>query len=516
MSHLQRQITRLFGRPSFRILAVAAGFVTFAGLMWSNLGHPDFWLDESITAGHIARPEYIHRDAFHPPGYYWLLMHWSDLFGSGDVALRSFSVVWALLAVVLVWLLACRLLESPADLLALWLFVLSPLGLLYLRTARYFAMTTALFLLVAYLLLLAATAGRWWHYILLGLSAAALLWTNYVAASLLLPGYLLLLCTARRSQPGYLLRWLASAALPIMALAPLAERLVHSVSAVSRIPQTAHLGGTLYGLGVKLALPVYAAIVGENTDPWRFYITVPVFLAGVTLLVAGFVGARGDRHPGRWLKLWTWPAAIVAVALVFSTAALSEPIVRVTSVALFALPFAYILMARGAEALRTPLLAGILVGLVFAGDLYGIHNYFAGEQFLNPAYNVPWRQIVNTVRARWQPGDVVIECYDASFRRYWADDTTMVEYRLPVPVADMKPVQQFPQSRQRIWLVARDRGAQLPRQMTDQIRAELARKASQAQVFNFRPLSPTVYRWRSRLLRRPVWDAYVKLYLFVQ
>jgi len=79
----------------------------------------------------------------------------------------------------------------------------------------------------------------------------------------------------------------------------------------------------------------------------------------------------------------------------------------------------------------------------------------------------------------------------------------------------MKPVQQFPQSRQRIWLVARDRGAQLPRQMTADIHNELAGKASEVQVFNFKPLSPTVRRWRSRLLRRPVWDAYIKLYLFV-
>ncbi len=514
MSHLRRQITRLSDRPGFRILAVTAGLITFAALMWSNLGHPDFWLDESITAGHIARPGHIYWDAFHPPGYYWLLMHWRDIFGPGDMALRSFSVVWALLAVVLVWLLASRLLESPADLLALWLFVLSPLGLLYLRTARYFAMTTALFLLVAYLLLLAATKGRWRHYILLGLAAAALLWSNYVAALLLLPGYLLLLCATRRSQPGYLCRWLASAALLVVAFFPLTVRLFYSFSAVSGIPRTAHLQGTLYGLGIKLGLPVYAAIVGENTEPWRFYVTVPVFLAGVTLLVMGFVAARGDRLPGRWLKLWTWPAAIVAVALVFSTVARSEPIVRVTSVGLFALPFAYILMARGAQVLRTPLLGGVLVALVFVGDLYGIHNYFTGQQFLNPAYNVPWQQIMNTVRARWQPGDLVIECYDASFRRYWADDTTMIEYRLPVPVVDMKPVQQFPQSGQRLWLVARDRGAQLPRRMTTQICDELGQKAGEVQIFNFKPLSPTVRRWRSRLLRRSVWDAYVKLYLF--
>jgi len=497
------------------MVVLSAGLVTFAALMWSNLGHPDFWLDESITAGHIAKPEYIHWDAFHPPGYYWLLMRWSHIWGPGDIALRSFSALWALVAVVLVWLLASRLLRPPGDLLALWLFVLSPLGLLYLRTARYFAMTTALFLLVAYLLLLAASKGRWRHYILLGLSAAALLWANYVAALLLVPGYLLLLYAARRDQPGYLPRWLVSAALPIVALSPLAMKLAHSVWAVSSISQTAHLQGSLYGFAIKLGLPVYAAIIGENTDPWRFYVTAPVFLAGGILLVAGFVGARGDRCPARWLKLWTWPAAIIAVALVFSTAARSEPIVRVTSVALFALPFAYILIARGAQTLRTPLLAGVLVAIVFVGDLYGIHNYFTGQQFLNPAYNVPWRSVVGTIRARWQPGDFVIECYDASFRRYWADDTTMIEYRLPTPLTHMKPVQQFPESGQRIWLVTRDRGAQLPRQMTVDIHNELASKASEVQVFNFKPLSPTVRHWRSRLLRQPVWDAYIKLYLFV-
>jgi len=91
----------------------------------------------------------------------------------------------------------------------------------------------------------------------------------------------------------------------------------------------------------------------------------------------------------------------------------------------------------------------------------------------------------------------------------------MIEYRLPVLLADMEPVQQFPKSQQRIWLVARDRGAQLPRQMTIQIRNELARQASEVQVFDFKPLSPTVRRWRSRLLQRPLWDAYVKLYLFI-
>ena len=52
-------------------------------------------------------------------------------------------------------------------------------------------------------------------------------------------------------------------------------------------------------------------------------------------------------------------------------------------------------------------------------------------------------------------------------------------------------------------------GAELPRRMTRQIRDELSAKARQVQVFDFAKLSPTEQPWRSRLLRRPVWDAYV-------
>jgi len=515
MTQAPSQPAGLWHSHTFRISAVGLAFGVFALLMLVRLDHPTFWLDETITAGHISSPEYVYYDAFHPPGYYWLLLHWRYLFGAGDVALRAFSIPWALLAVVLVWLLVSRLLTPPTDLLALWLFVLSPLGLLYLRTARYFSLTLAVFLLVAYLLLLAATRGRWWHYLALGLAAGALLWVNYVAALLLVPGYLFLLYVAWRKQPAGLLRWLVAALPALVAFYPLARKLLGSAAAVSGISEAAHLQGTLYALAIKLGLPVYAAIVGETTEPWRFCVTVPVFLAGAILMLAGFVGALRERHPAAWLKAWTWPVAILAVALVFSTVARSEPVVRVTSLTLFALPFAYILIAGGTRLIRSSALAIILVGLLFVGDGYGIYNYFAGRQFLNPAYSVPWPEIVSTIRSHWQPGDLVIECYEGSFKRYWADDSTMTEYFLPIPLEDMHPVQDFPDSGQRIWLVARDRGAELPRRMTQQIHAALSEEATELHEFRFMRVSATEQRWRSRLLRRAVADAYVKVYLFV-
>lgn len=498
----------------FRGLGVGVAFIIFTTLMSVNLTGREFWLDEVITVGHIAAPTKIY-EAFHPPGYYWLLFHWKTIFGGSDLALRAFSVPWALAAFIFVWLLARRLLRPPADLLALGLFVLSPLVILYLRMARYFAMTMAVSLVVAYLLLLVADKGKSRHYILLGAAAAGLLWTDYVPSVLLIPAYLYLLYrAARRGGHQELGRWLVAAVIPLATVAPWVGNIIMGSRQIHSIP-TGHLQDTLYGLAAKLGLPIYSTIIGETTEPWRFYVTVPVFVAGAILIAAGFVASDKERQPGRWLKLATWPAAVGLVAVVLSTVATSEPLPRVTSLALFAVPFAYILMAQGAVGLRRTRLAVILICVVFVGDFYGLYNYYTRQQFLNPGYNVPWRQVTSFVESRSQPTDIVIEYYDVTFCRYWQGSGELIDYDDGTQPDAIQPLEEFPTNKRRVWLVARDRGASGPRQLTEQLRRRLSARAQRVAVFNFMPLSPAERHWRRLLVRRPLWDAYVKVYLFV-
>ncbi len=496
-----------------RLLWVSLAAGAFVILMSAGLGHREFWIDETVTVGHIRLATTL-DEPFHPPGYYWLLFQWKKAFGGGDLALRAFSVPWALAAFTFVWLLARSLLKPPADLLALGLFVLSPLAILYLRMARYFAMTMAVSLAVAYLLLLAAQRGKWRDYLLLGLAAAALLWTDYVPAVLLLPAYLYLLYRAVGRGGGRELgRWLVATIIPLAAISPWMSYIISGSRSIHQIPP-GHLQETLYGIVAKTVLPFYAAIVGETTDPWRFYVTVPVFLAGMALLVTGFALTGRQRQPGRWLKLSAWPAAVVLVVILLSTVASSEPLPRITSLTLFALPFAYILMAQGAARLRLWGLGAVLLGMVFLGNLYGLHNYFTRQQFLNPGYNVPWRAITSTIAARSQPDDILIEYYDSTFCRYWEGQGEVIDYHNYTSPEEMQLLEEFGAHDRRVWLITRDRGADLPRKLAAGLRERLTPQAEKVEVFSFMPLSATERYWRQRLLRRPAWDAYMKVYLF--
>jgi len=152
---------------------------------------------------------------------------------------------------------------------------------------------------------------------------------------------------------------------------------------------------------------------------------------------------------------------------------------------------------------------------VVGGNLYGLHNYFSRQQFLNPGYNVPWQKVALLIQSRAQSQDIVIAYYDSTFCRYWQGAAELIDYHDYTPPEWMQPVEEFPNNQRRVWLVTRDRGAARPRQLADQLRERLSPQAQRVEVFNFMPLSPTEQYWRQLLLRRPAWDAYIKVYLFI-
>lgn len=77
-----------------------------------------------------------------PPLYYLLLNPWTRLFGTGDAALRLFSVFWAVASLPLVWLVGRQV--GEADRRTPWsaavLFALSPVALLYSAEGRMYSL----------------------------------------------------------------------------------------------------------------------------------------------------------------------------------------------------------------------------------------------------------------------------------------------------------------------------------------------------------------------------------------
>jgi len=75
-----------------------------------------------------------------PPLYYLLLYGWTRSLGTGDVALRLFSILWALACFPLIWSLAKRLGGDTAAVPTCILFAVSPLCVFYSTEGRMYSL----------------------------------------------------------------------------------------------------------------------------------------------------------------------------------------------------------------------------------------------------------------------------------------------------------------------------------------------------------------------------------------
>ena len=91
-------------RPEIIVVAVVAIAI---GIVTRFVTRSALWLDEALSVD-IARlpiseiPQALKHDG-HPPLYYVLLHGWTELFGTGDVAVRALSGVFGLATLILLW-----------------------------------------------------------------------------------------------------------------------------------------------------------------------------------------------------------------------------------------------------------------------------------------------------------------------------------------------------------------------------------------------------------------------------
>ena len=136
------------------IIVVALGAVAL-GVVLRFVTRSPLWLDEALSVN-IARlplgeiPAALRHDG-HPPLYYVLLHGWMSAFGTGDLAVRSLSGLFAVVTLPVAWLVGRR---RGGPLLG-WLFMgvlaLSPFALRYATETRMYSFVVLL-VLVGYLL----------------------------------------------------------------------------------------------------------------------------------------------------------------------------------------------------------------------------------------------------------------------------------------------------------------------------------------------------------------------------
>jgi hypothetical protein len=277
-----------------------------AALRWYRIDAQSLWYDEGISAHQLTRsfPEIVRAAALdtHPPGYYWTLKAWAEVFGASELGLRSLSAAWGVAMVVLTFLIARRSFGTLVATVAALLLAVAPLAVYYSQEVRMYAQVTALGLLAVY----AYTRRTDWLYALAGI---ATLYSQYLGIALLAAVNVHALITWRSRTRREWISWLiANAAIGLVFLPWLPTFIDQQSHALNTSPRTAlglatdtltaYGGGVgsgemlLWGGELLVALAVLGALVNLV---WRREIADTLLALLIWLLPMGLVIALGFR-----------------------------------------------------------------------------------------------------------------------------------------------------------------------------------------------------------------------------
>jgi hypothetical protein len=250
------------------------------------------WLDEAQSVA-IARlplseiPGALRQDG-HPPLYYALLHGWILLWGQGDAAVRSLSVVFGVATLGPLAVLARRVAGPAAGGAALALGATSPFLVRYATEARMYALLTLLAVLWALAVDRALRRPTLGALALVAGVVGALVLTHYWALFLLAAGCALVAGLALRPGPGSVAaRWVLAA---------------HAAGGLALVPWLASLAvqlrytGTPWGSAPN---PVSAVVFGfaDLAGGWLRSPSLALFAGMVMLVVLGATGR--PTQPGR-------------------------------------------------------------------------------------------------------------------------------------------------------------------------------------------------------------------------
>ena len=224
-------------------------FILISGafLRFLMIGHESFWVDEATTALSIKKydfkglmanfytkgqihPEYLNINLDFPV-YYLGLEIWSNIFGVNEFSLRSFSAIFGILSIFLVYLLSKELFNEKAGLIASFIFSLHIVMIEYSQEARLYSFIIFAVLLSAYSFIKSINGRNNKFFILFIISTLLGIYTSpififFFAFEALYFGYLTLADFMKRKKFA-INRIHAAFAAFIFAYTPLAYRMIH-------------------------------------------------------------------------------------------------------------------------------------------------------------------------------------------------------------------------------------------------------------------------------------------------
>jgi hypothetical protein len=394
------------------------------------------------------------------------------------------------------------LLPWPAVGVAVGLVALSSELLLYWRMVRYFAPVAAGFAVVMMAAIGYMREKKPWWLVVMAIATVAAGYADYLPAlACLVPwAYVLGEAYSRGDVKRATVVAGALAGAGVLLVPAMLWLIKGAMELHAKNPHGFAL--SMKNEAVKGGLSVWSLLASETLPPWQGLLAaVSVFGAG-TLAVAGAMAAW--RKGGVWrMLLVTWPIA-VAIAWLALEMTPTEPPVRITSLALHALPWALMVMALGWYSLgrsraKTRALAHVALVAALLGQGVGLYNYFTLQNHLNPQYSMNWNQVADYLRANAKPGDGLVTFFDAGLLRYYDAKGLLTEEAVTMHKVGSSRLEDVLKKGGRVWLVTRDRGSSRAKDLAVEVREDLGKVGAKAEEHAFFPYRPEELKWRRKL-----------------
>jgi len=381
-----------------------AAVVVVVGVVARFTADSHLWLDEALSVN-IARlplsrlPEALRHDGA-PPFYYVVLHGWMSVFGTGTIAVRALSGVFAVAAMPVMWIAGRRLGGRRLAAVALVILATSPFAVRYGTEARMYSLMTLLALLGWLALGDLLQRFSWSRAAAVSVLTGLLLLTHYWALYLLAVAGTFVAARALRGP----------AAARIEARRAAVAMAVGGLAFLPWLPsflfQLRHTGTPWAGSpDVRVLFDTVFQFTGGFWDPGFIFGILAWLLIVVALLGRSVDGNRIEldlrtRPEGRVLAVIGF--GTLAVAYVAGLVGHSGFAVRYAAV-LF--PFVVLLVALGATRFTDPrVFHGIVAACAVLGLIAVTPNVFGDRTTA--------AKVAAVLRAKARPGDVVAYCPD--------------------------------------------------------------------------------------------------------
>lgn len=332
----------------------------------------------------------------HPLLYYTTLYVWTGLFGHSVAILRLWSVLLGVVTVGLIYLLGRDLFDRRLGLVAALIAALAPFHVQYSQETRMYALVTLLLVAATLCFLRGWRSKSWGWWIAFGVLAGLAMYTQQLAAFFLLALALVPLLVRRWDQT---LRVLVGGLVALVVYLPWLVNLPGQFEKVRayywlEAPSVARPLLTIRSfLSVNLDIPAPASVLA---------FVLALVLAVFLLIQAVFYLRRRSKPDQQPLLFVLWlaagPPALMWLVSRWQPVYLERALLP--SALMLYLALAWLFTRSGLPRLIAGLIAFAALPLIGIGLYY----HYTWASFPNS----PFDTAAESIRAQWQPGDVVI------------------------------------------------------------------------------------------------------------